>query len=131
MPESLLQLSPIGGLFVLDLGWPISYNEYKSRHWPVSKKGRLWRQDTVELIHLQCGGKPDPLVGRVHVYWEIWAPDDRRRRDPDNYSGKHCLDALVHAGIISDDSMQHVVRNCHDYRGKWGKGCVLVTVMEV
>lgn len=29
---------------------------------------------------------------------------DRRRRDPDNYSGKMLLDPLVREGILTDDS---------------------------
>lgn len=33
---------------------------------------------------------------------------DRRRRDPDNYSGKMLLDGLVAAGILADDSFDHV-----------------------
>lgn len=31
---------------------------------------------------------------------------DRRRRDPDNFSGKMLLDGLVSAGILVDDSFQ-------------------------
>lgn len=33
---------------------------------------------------------------------------DKRRRDPDNYSGKFILDALTKEGIISDDSFDAV-----------------------
>ena len=33
---------------------------------------------------------------------------DRRRRDPDNYSGKMLLDPLVKEGIIVDDSFNHI-----------------------
>jgi len=33
---------------------------------------------------------------------------DRRRRDPDNYSGKLLLDGLVGAGVITDDSFTHI-----------------------
>ena len=33
---------------------------------------------------------------------------DRRRRDPDNYSGKMILDGLVGAGIIKDDSFTNI-----------------------
>ena len=29
---------------------------------------------------------------------------DRRRRDPDNYSGKMILDGLVRCGVLKDDS---------------------------
>ena len=33
---------------------------------------------------------------------------DRRRRDPDNYSGKFLLDGLVKAGVIEDDSFNNI-----------------------
>lgn len=33
---------------------------------------------------------------------------DKRRRDPDNYSGKMILDGLVGAGIIKDDSFNNI-----------------------
>lgn len=45
---------------------------------------------------------PAPLAG-VTVSIQYQFPD-RRRRDPDNYSGKMLLDGLVHAGILQDDS---------------------------
>lgn len=33
---------------------------------------------------------------------------DKRRRDPDNYSGKFLLDGLTKAGIIKDDSFNNI-----------------------
>ena len=33
---------------------------------------------------------------------------DKRRRDPDNYAGKMIMDGLTAAGIIADDSFDHV-----------------------
>ena len=33
---------------------------------------------------------------------------DKRRRDPDNYSGKMILDPLVREGIIKDDSFANI-----------------------
>ena len=33
---------------------------------------------------------------------------DKRRRDSDNFSGKMILDGLTRAGIIEDDSFDHV-----------------------
>lgn len=36
---------------------------------------------------------------------------DKRRRDPDNYSGKFILDPLVREGILKDDSFEVVTLN--------------------
>lgn len=33
---------------------------------------------------------------------------DKRRRDPDNYSGKFLLDGLVKAGVLADDSFNNI-----------------------
>ena len=33
---------------------------------------------------------------------------DKRRHDPDNYAGKMIMDGLTAAGIIADDSFDHV-----------------------
>lgn len=33
---------------------------------------------------------------------------DRRRRDPDNYSGKMILDPLVKEGVLTDDSFDNI-----------------------
>lgn len=33
---------------------------------------------------------------------------EKRRRDPDNYSGKFLLDGLVRAGVLQDDSFSHI-----------------------
>mgnify|MGYP000886526789 FL=1 len=33
---------------------------------------------------------------------------DKRRRDPDNYSGKFILDGLTKAGLIEDDSFANI-----------------------
>ena len=33
---------------------------------------------------------------------------DRRRHDPDNYAGKLLLDGLTKAGVIEDDSFDHI-----------------------
>lgn len=43
---------------------------------------------------------------------------DKRRRDPDNYSGKFILDGIVRAGIIEDDSFSNVALKL---RGEYDK----------
>ena len=42
----------------------------------------------------------------VHIMYYF---KDRRRRDPDNYSGKMILDPLVREGVLKDDSFDNVV----------------------
>ena len=42
-------------------------------------------------------------VVRIKYYFK-----DRRRRDPDNYSGKFLLDGLVDAGVLADDSFNNI-----------------------
>lgn len=54
------------------------------------------------LIAACCRPRPEiPLSGvtvRITYFFS-----DRKRRDPDNYSGKMLLDGLVRAGILDDD----------------------------
>jgi hypothetical protein len=41
----------------------------------------------------------------------VYHPPDRRRRDADNTparSGKHCIDGIVAAGVLTDDSPEFV-----------------------
>jgi len=131
-PQSALTLTPIGAIVVLDLGFPISYNTYRGKKdgW-ISKRGIVWRDLTIESIWHQCGGKPQPLVGRVAIYWETWMPADKRRRDRDNYTGKHCLDVLVKAGVIGDDHSESVWEEHKLRRPNWGPGKVVATVVEI
>lgn len=80
---------------------PPSNNKFIGREnrWEYQKIKKEWAQ----LIALTCLPKPrKPIqhaVVRVTYHFK-----DKRRRDPDNYSGKMILDGLVRAGIIADDS---------------------------
>lgn len=42
----------------------------------------------------------------VHIMYYF---KDKRRRDPDNYSGKMILDPLVREGILKDDSFDNII----------------------
>lgn len=129
--HSLLTLSPVGTIYVLDLGLPISFNRYKDRRQHTTQKGRIWRDETITRVIHQCGGYPEPLVGRSAIYYELWMPDDNIRRDIDNFTGKHVLDVLVKAKVLSDDNTGFVVEEHKFYRGKNGKGALIVTAMEI
>ena len=80
---------------------PPSDNQFKGREnvWQYRAMKKEW--ETYVLYY--CRPRPkDPIkksVVTITYYFK-----DRRRRDPDNYSGKFLLDGLVKAGILIDDS---------------------------
>lgn len=59
------------------------------------------------LIKAAIPKKPDKPFNRAFVEI-VYYFKDRRRRDPDNYSGKMILDPLVREGILADDSFWHI-----------------------
>lgn len=64
----------------------------------LSRAGRLYRDRVTELL---AGMEP---FGDARLEVEILVhPPDRRRRDLDNLT-KASLDAIVHSGLIDDDS---------------------------
>lgn len=73
-----------------------NYREYQN----IKKK---W----ADLIALFCRPTPKRPVEHAIVALNYYFPD-KRRRDPDNYSGKMVLDGLTKAGIITDDSFEHI-----------------------
>ena len=73
-----------------------NFNEYRRQ-----KEAWHW------LMKAAIKKKPKVPIKRALVeikyYFKI-----RRRRDPDNYSGKFILDPLVNEGILQDDSFGNV-----------------------
>lgn len=133
--NSLLNVQPAGILYIVNFGWPVSANVYYNRQGRTSEKGRIWRDCIVDEVWQSMGAgpvgwkKPVPCMGKVAVNWEVWMPNDKRRRDQDNFTGKHCLDVLAKASLIHDDCQ---VWEEHKYqRGKSGHGCVIMTVHEI
>lgn len=86
-------------------GIPESLNKFAGRHnaWEYREKKQLWKQ----VVTLCCLPKPREPIERSEVTIEYFFPD-RKRRDPDNYSGKMILDGLTAAGIIKDDDFDHI-----------------------
>lgn len=59
------------------------------------------------LIKAAITEKPKKPIEKAIVRITYFFPD-KRRRDPDNYSGKMILDPLVCEGILVDDSFRHI-----------------------
>ncbi len=75
-------------------------NSHHYRPYQIAKQEWLWMVRAA-LLRAKCK-PPEPFqhaVVTIRYFFE-----DRRRHDPDNYSGKFILDALVHEGILADDS---------------------------
>lgn len=85
--------------------WPPSVNTYW-RH-PngfhlISKRGRAYRKAAAGVIWEQMKGRAPRISSKVKVNITAHRPD-KRVRDLDNLL-KCALDALVHVGVLLDDS---------------------------
>lgn len=76
---------------------------------------RQAKERFTEQVRLNClNHRPKSPIGLATVTIRYYFPD-RRRRDPDNYSGKFLLDGLTKAGIIVDDSFNHITLHLEAY----------------
>lgn len=85
---------------------PPSSNKYLGN----SHSFHVYRQDKERwhwLVKAAIRERPERPIGRAAVAVTYFFKD-RRRRDPDNYSGKFILDALVREGVLADDSFFNV-----------------------
>ncbi|SJZ38229.1 RusA family crossover junction endodeoxyribonuclease [Garciella nitratireducens] len=71
----------------------IQYQEEKTK-WEWLVKSALGRRSVNHI---------EKATVKITYYFK-----DRRRRDPDNYSGKFILDGLVRANILKDDSFSNI-----------------------
>jgi crossover junction endodeoxyribonuclease RusA len=88
---------------------PPSNNKYMGRG---TVKGQAFayqneKQRWEWLVKAAVKKKPKKPLKKARVQITYFFPD-RRRRDPDNYSGKFLLDGLTRAGIIEDDSFSNI-----------------------
>ena len=85
-----------------DLPLPPSVNRYY-RHVGynvlISREGRKYRMMTVSRL----AGSVEKFTGPVRFAVDVYPPD-RRRRDLDNLL-KSLQDAIVHTGVLEDDSL--------------------------
>lgn len=84
---------------------PPSLNQFAGREniWEYRALKKRW----AELAAIYCRPRPKEPIARA-ILTLTYHFADRRRRDPDNYSGKMILDGLVQAGILLDDSFDNV-----------------------
>ena len=110
-------------------GTPPSLNQIagKDNPWDYRTEKNLWTESVRLLARSKKLPKP---FDKANVTIEYFFPDNRRR-DPDNYSGKFLLDGLTKAGIIVDDSFDHI--NLTIAKGGVDKKNprVLITVVEL
>lgn len=86
-------------------GIPPSNNQFigRNKRWQYQDAKKHW----ADLISLACRPKPPEPLKKCRVHLHYMFPD-KRRRDPDNYSGKFILDGLVKAGILEDDNFTNI-----------------------
>lgn len=85
---------------------PPSNNKYQGnggegKRYAYQAEKKQW----ADIIAYTCRPKPPYPLARAKVTLHYYFKD-KRRHDPDNYSGKFILDGLVKAGILVDDSFQ-------------------------
>lgn len=88
-------------------GIPPSLNQFAGReNTQAYRKAKKEWSETVAWMCKMAGLPPAPYQrAEVRIYYHF---PDRRRRDPDNYSGKMLTDGLTRGGVIVDDSFQHI-----------------------
>lgn len=81
------------------------------------------------LVRAGAEGIPAKPIKKaaVEIFYTF---SDKRKRDPDNYSGKFLLDGLVECGILEDDSFDHIELKLRA-KHKKGKKKTVITVREV
>ena len=83
-------------------------------------------KDEAMALVLEQGAPPEPIQ-KAHITI-TWVAKDKRRRDIDNLfsSMKAYIDGLVHAGLIADDSADHV-----EYTLKYERGTKDNTIIGI
>lgn len=109
--------------------FPPTLNELNNLHFRSrAKKKEYWEA----LIEKECLAQHIKPMGRVSATFEFYFPD-KRRRDLDNYgfAAKFCLDGLVNAGVLKDDSYNEVAELRIIKGGIIKPKCLLIHLVEV
>lgn len=88
-------------------GIPPSINEWRNmHHHQEAKQKKEWEQ-VVGWEVLRQKVKPSQPIRKAVTTYRYHFPT-KHRRDPSNYSPKWLEDGLVKAGVLEDDSFDHV-----------------------
>lgn len=104
---------------------PCDFINTNRRYHPMAKAKltKAWREASRAAAH----GIP-PLTPPVHIMAHIWKPRTGRY-DPNNLAdtSKACVDGLVDAGLLPDDSFKEVIGPDHRHGGK-GPATLILTI---
>ena len=88
-------------------GIPPSVNKWRNmHHYQEANEKKYWEQVVWAEVHRQKI-KPSQPLSKATVRYRYYF-SSKRRHDPDNYAGKWIMDGLVKAGVLEDDSFDHV-----------------------
>jgi hypothetical protein len=86
---------------------PLTWNRlYSGKHWSV-RKAEADRVHELVGYAIDLGARPK-YNEPVHITVTYYRSDGRTVKDPCNIPAKIYIDALVHAGILDDDTYEHV-----------------------
>jgi crossover junction endodeoxyribonuclease RusA len=94
----------------------------------LTKRARQYRGDVVSAIRAASGFPSMPPTARLRLEVELRAPDCRQR-DLDNHL-KGLQDALMHAGVLPDDSQIDELVMRRGKNLKDGAALVMLTELE-
>ena len=109
---------------------PKEFNPNSRVHWSQRYRAGQKVKDDVMALVLEQGWQGDALEkAKVKITWTF---PDKRRRDLDNLlsATKPCLDSLVLAGVIQDDSMNHITLELAWQQGKKAETMIEVSAPE-
>ena len=93
-------------------GLPDSPNATRREHWATKgKNAAQWRRDAA-ILALDAANKAKWLTPDTCTIGVVGLFKDHKRHDPDNLLAaiKPCLDGIVDAGVIADDSFSVIRR---------------------
>ena len=106
---------------------PPSLNRFAGRKnaWEYREQKQIWKELVYYAVLPVRPAKPyEKSVVTITYHFK-----DKRRRDPDNFSGKMIMDGLTAAKVISDDSFSNIelhLAGVYD-----GKNQTVIDVKEV